>query len=153
MFVESNVKEQVASYIDRSKLPDEIEPLKDIVVTLSQALLKLWEELDVLRAENAALRAEKAKLRGENAILRAENADLKARNEILTEEINLLKQKVFGSNKRHSQKKILMELKEVPIKIVLNLQDAELQVMLYQGNMLLMTLQHHRKFANIAVVS
>ena len=115
------MKEQVANYIDRSKLPDEVEPLKDIVVTLSQALFKLWEEIDVLKAENVALRAENAilreeikQLRSENAVLRIENAKLreenaylKARNEILTEEVNLLKQKVFGSRKHHSQKKSL----------------------------------------------
>ena len=73
-----NVKDQVISYLDRTKLPNEVEPLKDIVVTLSQALLNLWEEIDMLKAENA---------------------DLKTRNEILTEEVNLLKQKVFGGKR------------------------------------------------------
>ncbi len=72
------MKDQVISYLDRTKLPNEVEPLKDIVVTLSQALLNLWEEIDMLKAENA---------------------DLKTRNEILTEEVNLLKQKVFGGKR------------------------------------------------------
>lgn len=100
-----HVKDQVVRYLDRSQLPNEVEPLKDIVVTLSQALVKLWEEIDALKAENAILRAENALLREENAQLRAENAALKIQNEILMEEVNLLKQKVFGRKKSSPQKK------------------------------------------------
>lgn len=85
------MKDQGANYLDRSRLPNEVEPLKDIVVVLIQASLKLWAELDVLKVENAALREE--------------NAELREKSEILTAEVNLLKQKVFGGKKYNSQKK------------------------------------------------
>lgn len=117
--MDHHVKDQVVRYLDRSQLPNEVEPLKDMVVTLSQALLKLWEEIDTLKAENAILRAENAllreenaqlraenaQLREENAVLRAENAALKVQNELLMEEVKLLKQKVFGRKKFPAQKK------------------------------------------------
>lgn len=113
------LKDLVSSYLDRSTLPNEVEPLKDIIGVLSQALLKLWEEVDalkadnallreenaVLRAENAQLRAENAELRAENAELRRENAELRAHNEILQAEVTLLKHKIFGSGKSKTKKK------------------------------------------------
>lgn len=77
------MKDQVVRYLDRSQLPNEVEPLKDMVVTLSQALLKLWEELETLKAENAAL---------------------KAQNETLIEEVKLLRQKIFGRKSRSKKK-------------------------------------------------
>jgi transposase len=114
------VKDLVSEYLDRSKLPYEVEPLKDIIGVLSQALLKLWEEVDTLKAENAALREENAALRAENAELRAanaklrqENAVLKADNEILRSEIAVLKHKIFGKGKgrgKTEEKKTSVEL-------------------------------------------
>ena len=108
------MREVVGQYLDRSSLPDEVEPLKDMIVILSQALLKLWEEVDELKAENAALRAdnvllrqEDATLKAENAILRQENVALKADNALLREEIEVLKGKVFGRKSEKSQKKSL----------------------------------------------
>jgi len=106
------LKDLVSGYLDRSTLPNEVDPLKDIIGVLSQALLKLWEEVDALKADNALLRAENAQLRAENVALRAENAELrrenaelKAHNEILQAEVTLLKHKVFGSSKGSSKKK------------------------------------------------
>jgi transposase/cell division protein FtsB len=115
------MKEVVGQYLDCSSLPNEVESLKDIIVVLSQALLKLWEEVDELKAENVVLRAdnvllrqenvllrqENATLKAENAILRQENAALKAENALLREEIQALKSKVFGRKSEKSQKKSL----------------------------------------------
>jgi transposase len=113
------LKDLVSGYLERSTLPDEVEPLKDIIGVLSRALLKLSDEVAALRAENALLRAENATLRAENAQLKAElaelrlsndklmaeNAVLKADNGILQADVTLLKHKIFGSGKGKTKKK------------------------------------------------
>lgn len=99
---------------ERSSLPNEVEPLKDIIVYLKEQFSKLWQDHDqlkkdfkVLEQKVDRLEKENAELKAENAVLRAENLALKAENLALREEVSLLKNRVYGRRSEKAQKKTL----------------------------------------------
>ncbi len=91
--------------IDRSSLTDEVEPLKDTIVSLGERFSKLWGEYDQLNQRVDRLEKETADLRAENIFLKAETLALKPENLALKEELAILKKKIFGKKSEKAPKK------------------------------------------------
>ena len=104
--LESFLKKPIGSRsFKRASLPNEVGPLKDILVDFSKHFSKLWQDYDHLHQRVIQLEKDNAELKAETLTLKAEALVLKAKNLALEEEVALLKGKLYGKKSEKSGKK------------------------------------------------